>query len=278
MVWLGDNIYLREADWNTMTGIQYRYTFNRSLKVLQPLLAQTHHYAIWDDHDYGPNDSDRGFVHKDKTLAAFRQFWANPSYGVEGEPGITSMFSWSDCDFFLLDDRYFRAPGGRVTGERTLLGQHQFEWLIDALKSSQATFKFVCIGGMVLSEAAVFEDYVAQFPEERKRIMDAIQTEKLTGVIFLTGDRHHSELTKWHPQGGIPAYDLTISPLTATAYQGDEGKNTLLVPGTEVTERNFGVLEVSGPVADRKLVIRVLDKDGRELWQREIRSVEMQPK
>src|SRR5690606_13051856 len=30
MVWLGDNIYLREVDWNSRTGIYHRYTHSRS--------------------------------------------------------------------------------------------------------------------------------------------------------------------------------------------------------------------------------------------------------
>ncbi|MCB0572700.1 MAG: alkaline phosphatase family protein, partial [Phaeodactylibacter sp.] len=64
MIWLGDNVYLREADWFSRTGILHRYTHTRSLPEMQPLLASTHHYAIWDDHDYGPNNSNRSYIHK----------------------------------------------------------------------------------------------------------------------------------------------------------------------------------------------------------------------
>ncbi|RMF51076.1 MAG: hypothetical protein D6750_04195 [Bacteroidetes bacterium] len=31
MIWLGDNVYLREADWHSWSGIVYRYTHTRSL-------------------------------------------------------------------------------------------------------------------------------------------------------------------------------------------------------------------------------------------------------
>ena len=68
MLWLGDNTYLREADWNTRTGIRRRFTHSRAVPELQPLLGSAHHYAIWDDHDYGPNDSDRSFAYKDLSL------------------------------------------------------------------------------------------------------------------------------------------------------------------------------------------------------------------
>ncbi len=36
MVWLGDNAYLREADWDSKFGIQHRFTHSRSLVELQP--------------------------------------------------------------------------------------------------------------------------------------------------------------------------------------------------------------------------------------------------
>jgi alkaline phosphatase D len=40
MVWLGDNIYLREGDYESRSGIYYRNTHTRSFKGLQPLLAK----------------------------------------------------------------------------------------------------------------------------------------------------------------------------------------------------------------------------------------------
>src|SRR6185369_14236426 len=105
-----------------------RYTLSRAVPELQGLLGRTNHFAIWDDHDYGPNDADRSFVLKDVSLEAFRLFWENPSYGVPGLGGITSMFEWSDAQFFLLDDRSFRSVNDRRTGERTMLGRAQYEW------------------------------------------------------------------------------------------------------------------------------------------------------
>ncbi|MBL0015526.1 MAG: alkaline phosphatase family protein [Bacteroidetes bacterium] len=278
MLWLGDNIYLNEVDWNTRTGIYYRYTHGRSYKVLQPLLASMSHYAIWDDHDYGPNDADRSFVHKDLTYKAFQDFWANPGYGVHGQGGVTSMFTWSDCDFFLLDDRTFRSPNGLKSAQREMLGKAQVDWLIDALKGSQAPFKFVCVGGMVLSTADVYENYIHVAPEERKRLLDAIQLEEIKGVIFLTGDRHHTEMSLWKPAGGYPVYDLCASPFTSGTYPGDGDKNTLLIPGTEYVGHNYATLEVSGPRTDRKLVISCKDNEGNLVWSQEITAKSLQTK
>lgn len=270
MLWLGDNVYLREADWYSRTGIMHRYTHTRSLPELQPLLASTHHYAIWDDHDFGPNNSDRSFIHKDVTLEAFDLFWGNPTTGLPGHKGITTFFQWADIDFFLLDDRYFRTPNNRKTGERTLLGEAQLEWIIDALVSSNAPFKMVAIGGQVLNTAQRFETYNNLFPEERQYLLRRIEEEGVKNVVFLTGDRHHTELSRYENRNGHLIYDWTVSPLTSGAASRVTETNLLRVDGTLVTQRNFGMLQVSGPRNQRTLTLTVYDSEGEELWTRTI--------
>ena len=41
MLWLGDNVYYREVDFYSRTGMQHRYTHDRAIPELQPLLAST---------------------------------------------------------------------------------------------------------------------------------------------------------------------------------------------------------------------------------------------
>ena len=274
MLWLGDNVYLREADWYSRTGIMHRYTHTRSLPELQPLLASTHHYAIWDDHDFGPNNSDRSFIHKDLTLEAFDLFWGNPTTGLPGHKGITTFFQWADIDFFLLDDRYFRTPNNRKTGERTLLGEAQLEWVIDALANSRAPFKMVAIGGQVLNTAQRYETYQNLFPEERQYLLRRIEEEGIKNVVFLTGDRHHTELSRYENRNGHVIYDWTVSPLTSGAASRVTETNHLRVEGTLVTQRNFGMLQVSGPRNERTLTLKVYDSEGAELWTRMIEQQE----
>lgn len=272
MLWLGDNNYLREVDWFTQTGIHHRYTHSRSVPELQPLLASTHQYAIWDDHDFGPNDSDRSFLHKDKTLAAFEAFWGNPTTGLPNqEGGITTSFQWNDVDFFLLDNRYFRSPNHRKTGEATILGKQQLEWLIDALTTSKASFKVIAIGGQVLNPLAIWENYANRHAEERAYLLKLIAEENIKNVVFIDGDRHHTELNKMVNTAGNTIYDLTCSPLTSGTGKRDE-VNPLRVEGTLVTERNFGMLTFSGKYQERVLTIQIFDNTGKELWTQKIKQ------
>ena len=272
MLWLGDNTYLREPDWNSRTGFIKRYSHTRAFPELQPLLASTHHYATWDDHDYGPNNSDGSFWLKETASEIFKLFWGNPNYDVTGKGGITGFFQWSDLDFFLLDNRYHRTANNNLTGNRQMLGKDQIDWLINALSFSQASFKFVAVGGQVISNGAVYENY-ATYPDERKYLLDKIREAKIEGVIFLDGDRHHTILSKMQETKNIyPLYDLTCSSLTAGVNNDNEPYNSFKLEETFVNVNNFGMLNVTGPTNDRELTIQIFDKDGKELWIKSIKA------
>ena len=272
MLWLGDNTYLREPDWNSRTGFIKRYSHTRAFPELQPLLASTHHYATWDDHDYGPNNSDGSFWLKETASEIFKLFWGNPNYDVTGKGGITGFFQWSDLDFFLLDNRYHRTANNNLTGNRQMLGKDQIDWLINALSFSQASFKFVAVGGQVISNGAVYENY-ATYPDERKYLLDKIREAKIEGVIFLDGDRHHTILSKMQETKNVyPLYDLTCSSLTAGVNNDNEPYNSFKLEETFVNVNNFGMLNVTGPANDRELTIQIFDKDGKELWIKSIKA------
>lgn len=270
MLWLGDNAYLREPDWNTWNGIVHRYNHTRSHPKMQRLLASCNNYAIWDDHDFGPNDANGSFIHKDLTLKAFELFWANPSCGLPELPSIITQFRYHDADFFLLDNRYYRTASNIKTMEPQILGKQQIDWLIQALKYSKASFKFVAVGGQFLSTAKVYENH-ANYEKERQEIISRLKEEGLHNVIFLTGDRHHTELTRFEEDGFV-IHDLTVSPLTSGSYPNEE-ENLLRVDGTKITEQNFATLTLSGDRKNRKLIMELFKDDGTSVWTREIERV-----
>jgi alkaline phosphatase D len=278
MLWGGDNIYLREVDFDSKTGIYHRYTHSRSLKEIQPLLAKTQNFAIWDDHDFGPNDADRSYYFKSVTQKAFKDFWANKTYGLDvaQTQGTFSTFSWGDAQFFLLDDRFFKSPNDRQTGERTLLGKEQLEWLIDALSGSRASFKVIVIGGQTLNSEAKFENYET-YPEEKKYLLSEIEKNKVRGVLFISGDRHFSELSMMPRENSYPLYDWTVSPLTSgTSNSAEKEENKYRVPGSLFMQHNFGVMSFSGDKDSRQLKLSLFDKDGKELWSKVITKKELQ--
>lgn len=265
MLWLGDNVYFREPDWDSWSGMLHRYTHDRQTPELQALLRSCHHYAIWDDHDFGPNDSNGSFIHKERSKKAFELFWANPSYGIPGMEGITTSFSYNDADFFLLDNRTFRTESDMSgTGEQ-ILGKQQVEWLIQALSFSRAPFKFVIVGGQFLSDVKIYENH-ANYEEERAWILGRIEEEKISGVIFLSGDRHSTSISESFFEDGRKIFDFTCSPLTSTAYDHSAEENSFLVDGSGFYDRNYGIIDISGAKGDRTATLRILDKTGNEVF------------
>lgn len=275
MLWGGDNLYYREPDWNTRTGMIHRNTHSRNIPELQPLLGNTHHYAIWDDHDYGSNDSDRSFWAKDMSLEMFKLFWANPNYVFRDE-ACTGTFQWNDVQFFLLDNRWFRTPNDNHLGDRDFFGKKQMDWLMDALTGSSATFKIIVSGGQIVNPAKIFEN-MATYENERDLLLKKITDSKVKGVLFFTGDRHHTVLQKLERTGAnYPLYDLTVSPFTsgpAKPIKAEE--NAPIVEGTTFLDRNFSICEVSGPLKDRVLKISIYDSKGEQKWTRDIKASEL---
>ncbi|MEC8758256.1 MAG: alkaline phosphatase family protein, partial [Bacteroidota bacterium] len=47
MLWLGDNVYFREVDWGSRSGMQHRYSHLRQLPEMQALLGACPHIATW---------------------------------------------------------------------------------------------------------------------------------------------------------------------------------------------------------------------------------------
>lgn len=279
MLWLGDNVYLRHGDWESAAAIFARYRQDRALPELQPLLAACPHYAIWDDHDFGPNDSDRTYPLKEVTLRAFARYWPARARGLPGAPGVFQRVSLADVDVLLLDDRWYRDPNADPEGpEKRLLGRVQLEWLQRELLASRATFKLVAGGGQFLNSASRFES-MTRYPAELAALLGWIVERRVEGVVFLSGDRHHGELLRVERPGCYPLWELTTSPLTSGAHQlqpdDPEHANPLRVPGTLVGDRNYALLRVGGPREARVLSLELRDADGRSLWRREVRAAQL---
>ncbi|MDA0986550.1 MAG: alkaline phosphatase D family protein [Bacteroidetes bacterium] len=271
MLWLGDNIYYREGDWNTKSGMTYRYTHSRSHKSLQPVLGSIHNYAIWDDHDYGRDNDDRSYRMKDVSLDLFKNFWGNNSFGLNSTPGVFGRFTWSDAEFFLLDDRYYRSPNNSPNDEnKTMFGKEQFNWLKDVLINSDATFKFIVNGNQILNTNSK-KECLNMFPNELKELLGFLKNNKIKGVIFLSGDLHYSEVLQHTDSTFYTLYEVTSSSLTAGLDKNPLQQNSLRVANTLVNDKhNFSLVKIKGPKENRVAEISLVDFTGTKRWQIEI--------
>lgn len=275
-LWLGDNLYFREVDYSSPQGMAARWARERQRSYLQTLLQTGSHAAVWDDHDFGPNDSNRSFVFKREALALQQRYWPNPSFGLPELPGAFGQFSLNDVDFFLLDDRYHRDDFRLNSSGRAMFGNVQMDWLKNALLNSTAAFKVIAAGTQMLHKSERGESW-QYFPAERDDFLKFLEETRLNGVFFLSGDVHRSELTRLERPAGYPLLDLTCSPLTAGVYVDEKlRQRPNLVPGTVVMgERNFCHLRFEGGRNDRRLVMRVLNDTGQPRWSHTFTQLEL---
>ncbi len=282
-LWGGDNVYLRESDWSSESGIWYRYQQDRATPDLQPLLAAMPHYATWDDHDFGPNNSNAGYEFKDVTLAAFKAYWGNRTFGEPDNPGVYHRFQWSDAAFLVLDNRYHRdesATDPDLLPGKSQYGAKQMTWLrqnlaglLEGNNRRHSPIRFIVTGGQFLSERLYpgSEDH-HRYQREREEILDFIRIHRIPGVILLTGDVHYTELVRRDDLLPYPLYELTSSPLSSGVHSRPLEPKPGRIEDTVVQTQNYCQVAVTGPRDDRLITITCYSRTGEQLWQREIRA------
>jgi len=281
MLWLGDAWYTREVDYYSEWGLWYRASHDRAVPSLQAFLKSMPHFATWDDHDYGPNDIGGSYILKETSRKVFNSYFPNTSAGENGQ-GIYTMINWGDADLFLTDDRWWRSADlmkdtvdGKPNPEKRMLGKQQMDWLKNALLQSTATFKIITVGSQVLNPVSPFDKW-RDFPAEYQELMDFLADYKINGVLFLTGDRHHSEIIKVERPGGYPLYDITVSPLTSGTHTfgASEKKNPYRVFGLD-EKQNYARFHFTGERGRRQLTVEFLGVKGEKLGEWSITEKEL---
>ncbi|MDC0368798.1 alkaline phosphatase D family protein [Opitutales bacterium] len=208
---VGDTHYADTT--NPTVQLEHHLTYRRE-KEFAKVLQQVPTYAMWDDHDYGPNNSDGTAKGKEFSLAGWTQAWPNPPSGTSKTPGAFFKFSRGDVDFFVVDGRYHRSPNELPDDDKKrMLGDAQFEWLLNGLKNSKAKFKIIA-SGSVLEHSKV--DGWRIFTFSRHRLFDAIKEHKISGVMYIGGDMHKSLVWQHHESDrvGYPMIEIMSSGIT----------------------------------------------------------------
>jgi alkaline phosphatase D len=273
-IFLGDNNYLpKDPEMYEIPPAALRIVVSdthrslRNIAGLRALMASTPSYGIWDDHDFGPNNSDRTFPHRDTTLELFQRYWPNPAHGVRDTPGVFHSFRIADVEFFLLDNRYHRDPKN-PSGGGTMFGAAQLDWLKKGLKASRAVFKVIGQGGtsLVDSPGETWTDYRS----ERDDFLAWMFREGVNGVFFIAGDWHVGVLNRLHRASETyPLYELLSSNLGVSILRSSVPRtDRRAVPGTNqwvsphVQDTNFGLLTFSGPAGKRTAALELIDEIG----------------
>ena len=246
---VGDTHYADTTD--PTVQLRHHVAYRRE-KEFANVLRNVPIYAIWDDHDYGPNNSDGTAKGKEFSLAGWKQAWANPKLGTADTPGAFFKFSRGDVDFFVVDSRYHRSPNEDQDDEKKrMLGDAQFEWLINGLKNSKARFKMI-ISGSTLHHSKVDGWRIYTF--SRHRLFDAIKENEISGAMYVSGDVHQSLVWEHHESDrvGYPMIEIVSSGIS---NGGGKEKNDL----------SFATIDFDTTVEDPTARVRIIYGSGKKV-------------
>lgn len=304
LVLLGDNIYADIEDGKLVPAnpakIAACYKELAALPAFQTLRDSCRVLATWDDHDYGSNDAGVEFKHKDESQKMFLDFWGVPAesprrqrkgvYHAEvfGPPG-------KRLQVIMLDARYYRSPlpkgqRGRVPGYAnpitpylpntdagaTFLGEEQWKWLEEQLKVP-AELRLIGSGVQVVSEDHPFEKWM-NIPAERTRLYQLIRDTKANGVVVLSGDRHHGEISMDPDAVGYPLYDVTSSGLNQATktWRGPEPNRYRVA--VMFYGDNFGVVTIDWSKPDPVVSLQLRGDDGEVVMRQSFPISLLRPK
>jgi len=113
-----------------------------------------------------------------------------------------------------------------------------------------------------------YDEGFYRYSFEYNQLMDFLNRNSVNGVIFLSGDRHHSEINKLVRPGNYDLYDITVSPFTSgvSKVRGAELNSPTRVPGSLVEQKNYARISVLDDKGERILQVVFKDMNGKSLF------------
>lgn len=277
-LFLGDNIY---ADTENTEILKQKYAQFGSQPGFQKLIKTCPIMAVWDDHDYGTDDSGADFRNKIASQKLFLDFFNEPAGSprrqregvyvatVFGPPG-------QRVQIILLDTRYFRSPlkkkdkayAPNTDAGATFLGEAQWKWLEEQLKQP-AELRLIGSSIQVAADEHPFEKW-SNIPAERERLFKLLKATKANGVVFLSGDRHLAELSQTDGGLGYPVFDLTSSGLNMGNKKWRPTETNKHRVATMTSGDNFGMVIVDWAATPPTVRLQIRDVNGEVTIQQKL--------
>ena len=256
-IWVGDNIYGDSTEEAVFVEKYQKLFMNphyRKFRETTPVIG------TWDDHDYGENNSGKWYEFKGMTQKLALDFLEEPVDSPRRQQhGIYTSYSFGPPEkrvkIILIDNRYHADPPGF---QSRLLGKEQREWLKQELVTGDAKLTFIVSGTQVLVEGHSFEKW-ANFPKTRDWLLRYIKQKKISGVIFLSGDRHIHEISlKNDEETAFPLIDVTSSGMTHY-YKGFSGEPNQYRVGQVYAGLGYGLIEIDWDRKDPRITLQIRD-------------------
>lgn len=182
----GDNFVDDVDDYRQVFDVQLTRPAQAALYATVPIAY------VWDDHDYGPNDSDKNAPGRPAAMLAYREYV--PHYELAGpDTAIHQAFSIGTVRVILTDARSSRDPQDVPDDDaKSLLGDEQRDWLLDELVTSAGSHDLVIWVNPVpwVADAEEGGDSWSGYTTERALIANHIADNGIDNLLMVSGDAH----------------------------------------------------------------------------------------
>lgn len=271
---LDPDLYINSGD------LHYRNIADNSIPQFRSAFAQVHDSAaqsalyrsvpiayVWDDHDYGPNNTDAGSPSRHAAWAAYRSHVPHYQLPSGDEGPINQAFTIGRVRFILTDSRSQRQPA-----EGVMLGEAQLRWFLDEILAARDTHALTVWVSSVpwIAAADPTSDSWGGYAAERERIGEFLAENDITNLVMVAGDAHMVAIDDGTNSGyggheGFPVLQAAALDRPGSVKGGPYSHGTF--PGAG----QFGLIEVTDDGNDRiEITLTGLDYTGAELVQLEV--------
>ncbi len=301
----------------TLDEFRGQWKYNLMDRHVRALNAICPTFMQWDDHEVVNNWSaskdltadDRYTVKsipllQSRASRAFHEM--TPLRFTPEEPGrVYRKISYGpSLDVFFLDLRSYRGPNGasmetELNVQASILGERQLAWLMQALKSSTATWKVIAsdmpIGLIVWdnskdkkgAEAIANGDHGPARGRELEiaDLLKFIKSEKIRNTVWLTADVHYTAAHYYNPEAAQfkdfePFWEFVSGPLHAGTFgpgeldmtfgpeakyvkapTAEQGQNLPPSAGLQF----FGLVDIDG--GSEQMTVRLMNRANQELYR-----------
>ena len=250
----------------TLEEYRGRYRYNLMDKNVQALGSEVAQIWQWDDHEVTNNYSDSKDLLGDKRYTeknvqllqargrrAFFDYAPMRTYGAAEQQRVYRRLPQGPlADVFVLDMRSYRGANSpnlqsQESAATDFIGRPQFDWLVQGLKASKATWKLIAADmpiGLFVPDGKDTEgrdlwDAVANgehsVPKGRElemaRLLKAIKDAGIKNVVWLTADVHYTAAHHYSPERAAfkdfePFWEFVSGPLNAGAFGPNDADKT----------------------------------------------------
>lgn len=228
-------------------------------------------FAVWDDHDFGRNDTGSNYPHVEASQKNFLGFFPkNPHYcsTLERGPGISSALTLSGQLFLQMDCRSFREKSGS-RDRFAHWGREQEEWALDLIRRHDGPV-WIMNGSQCFPEMPFKESFSGDHPQNFKAFLGELKRVN-SRVVFVSGDVHFSELSKIEAEAlGYVTYEVTSSSVHSRSVPGVP----YIIPNRRreaaTAERNYNLIDSQAQGKGVSFTLRCLSKNGQENYSRKL--------